>query len=174
MKRDLVVTAGGKEVEITVEPPADPHQPDARWRVVVDGRTLEVDARPVRPGTWSLIIDGRSHVVDLDARGARTAASTGLDEALGTVEDARTRKLARAAARHPAATGEQLCAPIAGKVVKVLVEVGATVAAGQGVIVLEAMKMENELTAERGGTVAKIHKAAGEPVDSGELLVTLA
>ena len=65
-------------------------------------------------------------------------------------------------------------APIAGKVVKVLVEVGATVAAGQGVIVLEAMKMENELTAERGGTVAKIHKAAGEPVDSGELLVTLA
>jgi biotin carboxyl carrier protein len=175
MKRELVVTVGGREIEITVEPPAYPQAPDARWRVVVDGRELQVDARPVRPGTWSLILDGKSHVVDLDPRASGTAVSSALAEAIAKIEDARTRKLARAVAHGHggAATGEELRAPIAGKVVKLLVAEGDTVAAGQGVIVLEAMKMENELAAERGGTVGKIHKQAGQPVDSGELLVTL-
>ena len=176
MKRELVVTVGGREIEITVEPPAYPQAPDARWRVVVDGRALEVDARPIRPGTWSLIVDGRSHVVDLDPRATGTALSSALAEAVAKVEDARTKKLARAVAggAGAATTGEELRAPIAGKVVKLLVAEGDAVAAGQGVIVLEAMKMENELAAERGGTVAKIHKQAGQPVESGELLVTLA
>jgi biotin carboxyl carrier protein len=174
LKRELVVTVGGREMEITVEPPANPHATDARWRVVLDGRELSVDARPVRPGTWSLIIDGRSHVVDLDPRaGGGTALSSALAEAVAKVEDARTRKLARAVGQVAAATGEELRAPIAGKVVKLLVAVGDVVAAHQGVIVLEAMKMENELAAERGGTVKAIHKQAGQPVESGELLVTL-
>jgi biotin carboxyl carrier protein len=175
MKRELVVTVGGREVEITVEPPANPKAPDARWHLVIDGRSVELDARPIRPGTWSLIIDGRSHVVDLDPRaGGGTALSSALAEAVAKVEDARTRKLARAAARGGGAeVGEELRAPIAGKVVKLLVAIGDVVAAGQGVIVLEAMKMENELAAERGGTVATLHKQAGQPVDSGELLVVL-
>jgi biotin carboxyl carrier protein len=174
MKRELVVTVGGREIEVTVEPPAYPQAPDARWRVVIDGRELEVDARPVRPGTWSLILGGKSHLVDLDPRASGTALSSALAEAVAKVEDARTKKLAKAVGHGPGATtGEQLHAPIAGKVVKLLVAEGDTVAAGQGVIVLEAMKMENELTAERGGKVEKIHKQAGQPVDSGELLVTL-
>ncbi|HEX7843343.1 MAG TPA: biotin/lipoyl-containing protein, partial [Kofleriaceae bacterium] len=65
-------------------------------------------------------------------------------------------------------------APIAGKVVKVSVAVGDHVAPGGAVIVLEAMKMENELAAERGGTVSAIHKAAGQAVDTGDLLVEIA
>jgi biotin carboxyl carrier protein len=64
-------------------------------------------------------------------------------------------------------------APIAGKVVKVLVAVGDTVAPGSPVIVLEAMKMENELVSERGGTVAQVAKQAGQAVDTGDLLVEL-
>ena len=173
LKRELVVTVGGKEYEITVEPPTLPQAPDARWRVVVDGRELSVDARAVRPGTWSLIVDGKSHVVDLDPRGAGTALSSALAEAIAKIEDARTRKLARAVAPIGPSTGEELRAPIAGKVVKLLVAEGDSVSAGQGVVVLEAMKMENELAAERGGTVQKVHKQAGQSVESGELLVTL-
>ena len=69
--------------------------------------------------------------------------------------------------------GESIRAPIAGKVVKVLVAVGDQVAAGTAVIVLEAMKMENELIAEKGGTVATITKTAGQAVDTGDLLVEL-
>ena len=75
--------------------------------------------------------------------------------------------------RARAARGETIRAPIAGKVVKVLVAVGDEVAPGTPVIVLEAMKMENELVAERGGTVTAVHKQAGQAVDTGDLLVEL-
>ena len=54
-----------------------------------------------------------------------------------------------------------------------LVAVGDVVAPGTPVIVLEAMKMENELVAEHGGTVTALHKQAGQPVDTGDLLVEL-
>ena len=172
MKRELIATAGGREIEISVEP-----EPDAvgRWRVVIDGAARQVDARQVRPGTWSLIIDGRAYLVDLDRRKQNTALSARLAETVAVIEDARRKRLAKAAHRDGlASAGEELRAPIAGKVVKVLVEIGAQVPAGHGVIVLEAMKMENELVAERGGTVTAIHKQAGQSVDTGDLLVTLA
>src|SRR5262249_5551486 len=113
------------------------------------------------------------HVVDLDPRATGTALSSALASAIAKVEDARTRKLARAVSHVGATTGEELRAPIAGKVVKLLVAVGDNVAHGAGVVVLEAMKMENGLAAERGGTVQTIHKQAGQSVEAGELLVTL-
>jgi biotin carboxyl carrier protein len=89
------------------------------------------------------------------------------------VEDALHRRLASAAGARAPARGESIRAPIAGKVVKVLVAVGDPVAPGSAVIVLEAMKMENELAAERGGTVSAVHKAAGQAVDTGELLIEI-
>jgi biotin carboxyl carrier protein len=89
------------------------------------------------------------------------------------VEDALRKRLASAAGTRGAARGEAIRAPIAGKVVKVLVAVGDAVAPGAAVIVLEAMKMENELAAERGGTVSAIHRAAGQAVDTGDLLVEI-
>ena len=172
MKRELIATAGGREIEISVEPDAS-----GSWRVVIDGAARQVDARQVRPGTWSLIIDGRAYLVDLDRRPSlkgNVALSARLAETVAVIEDARRKRLSKAAHREGlASAGEELRAPIAGKVVKLLVEVGAQVAPGHGVIVLEAMKMENELVAERGGTVTAIHKQAGQPVDTGDLLVTL-
>ncbi|HEY0190326.1 MAG TPA: biotin/lipoyl-containing protein [Kofleriaceae bacterium] len=146
---------------------------DGKFRISIDGAEHEVDARPLRPGTWSLVIAGRSYVVDLDKRRTGIAASTGDSEAVLQVEDALRKRLASAAGVRVQATGESLRAPIAGKVVKVLVAVGDVVAAGTPVIVLEAMKMENELAAERGGTVSAIHKAAGQAINTGDLLVEL-
>jgi biotin carboxyl carrier protein len=170
MKRELIATVAGREIEISVEGPDD----DGRWSVTLDGAARAVDARQLRPGTWSLVIDGRAYLVDLDKRPTGTAMSTRLAESVAVIEDARRKRLAKAAHREGfATTGEELRAPIAGKVVKLLVEEGAVVVAGQGVIVLEAMKMENELVAERGGTVATIHKQAGQPINTGDLLVTL-
>jgi len=172
MKRELIATVGGREIEISlVAPDSDG---DGRWRVIIDGVERAVDARAVRPGTWSLIIDGRAYLIDLDKRPSGTALSSRLAEAVAQIEDARRKRLAKAAHREGLqSTGEELRAPIAGKVVKLLVEEGQVVAAGQGVIVLEAMKMENELVAERGGTVSKIHKQAGQPINTGDVLVTL-
>ncbi|MEO8700361.1 MAG: biotin/lipoyl-containing protein [Kofleriaceae bacterium] len=169
MKRELVVTANGQERAVTIEGPLE----DGRFRVSIDGTERLVDGKPIRPGTWSLIVDGRSFVVDLDNRRTGIAASVGAGEVLLQVEDALQRKLAKAASPRTAARGESIRAPIAGKVVKVVVAVGDQVAAGTAVIVLEAMKMENELVAERGGEVKAIHKQAGENVDTGDLLVEL-
>jgi len=169
MKRELIATVAGREVEVSVEAAEG-----GRWRVGIAGEAREVDAREIRPGTWSLIIDGRAYLVDLDKRKKGTALSSRLAEAVAVIEDARRKRLAKAAHREGLASpGEEVRAPIAGKVVKMLVAVGEQVAVGQGVVVVEAMKMENELVAERGGTVAAVHKEAGQPVETGDLLVTL-
>jgi biotin carboxyl carrier protein len=169
VKRELIVTADGRDRTVVVDGPGQ----DGRFRISVDGTEQEVDARALRPGTWSLIIGGRSFVVDLDRRRTGIAASVGAGEALLQVEDALHKRLASAAGARPATRGESIRAPIAGKVVKVIVAVGDQVAPGAAVIVLEAMKMENELAAERGGTVSAIHKAAGQAVDTGDLLVEI-
>ena len=169
MKRELIVTAEGRERTVLVDGP----QPDGRFKVAIDGAEHVVDARAVRPGTWSLVIAGRAYLVDLDHRRNGIAASVGAGEVMLQVEDALHRKLAQAAGPRAHARGESIRAPIAGKVVKVLVDVGQVVEPGTPVIVLEAMKMENELVAERGGTVAAVHKTAGQAVDTGDPLVDL-
>ena len=70
------------------------------------------------------------------------------------------------------AAGERrVLAPMPGRIVRVLVRAGDAVAAGQPLVVVEAMKMENELAAGRAGKVTKIHVAAGSTVESGALLV---
>jgi biotin carboxyl carrier protein len=169
MKRELVVTADGRDRTVVVEGPL----PDGKFRIAIDGETREIDARAVRPGTWSLVIAGKSYIVDLDPRRGGIAASVGASEAVLRVEDALHRRLAAAASPRDKVRGETLRAPIAGKVVKLLVAPGDAVAPGTAVLVLEAMKMENELIAERGGTVTKIHKQAGQAVDTGDVLVEL-
>ena len=169
MKRELIVTADGADRMVTVDGPL----PDGRFKVSIDGTERIVDARQIRPGTWSLLLDGQQFVVDLDRRRTGVAASVGASEAQLTVEDALHRRLSSAAGTRAQARGESIRAPIAGKVVKVLISVGDQVAPGSPVIVLEAMKMENELIAERGGTVATISKSAGQAVDTGDLLVEL-
>jgi acetyl/propionyl-CoA carboxylase alpha subunit len=149
---------------------------EGRFRVTLDGIEHAVDAAAIRRGTWSLVLDGHSFTVDLDPRRTGIHASVGAGEVLLAVEDALHRRLAAAAggARGDKPSGETMRAPIAGKVVKVMVAVGDQVAPGSAVIVLEAMKMENELAAERGGTVAAIHRVAGQAVDTGDLLVEIA
>ena len=169
MKKELLVSGAGRDAAISIEP-----GPDGGWQVAVDGVPRAVEARLLRPGTWSLILDGQSYVVDLDRRRAGVAASVGLAEVVLTVEDAQLRRLRQAAHRGPAPHGEEVRAPIAGKVVKWLCAVGDTVPAGQALAVLEAMKMENEIVAERGGTCTDVAKAPGQSVETGERLLTLA
>jgi acetyl-CoA/propionyl-CoA carboxylase biotin carboxyl carrier protein len=64
-------------------------------------------------------------------------------------------------------------APMQGTIVKVMVEVGQTIAVGDAVVVLEAMKMENQITAEKAGKVTKVNVTAGDKVGSGDVLVVI-
>lgn len=169
MQRELIITIDGRECVAHVEP-----HTSGPWRVSIDGREHLVDARRIRPGTWSLLVAGRSFVVDLDERKLGTAVLIGHVDTVVEVEDARRKRLARSVAQNEGARrGETIRAPIAGKVVKVLVAPGDQVAAGQSVVVLEAMKMENEIRSESGGAVASVHVQAGQSVDTLDTLVTL-
>jgi biotin carboxyl carrier protein len=170
MRRELIITIDGRECVVQVEP-----QPGGPWRVSLDGREHLVDARRVRPGTWSLLVEGRSFVVDLDERKRGLGVLVGKVDTVVEVEDARRKRLAEAMAHGDAGSrGETVRAPIAGKVVKVLVAPGDPVVANQSVVVLEAMKMENEIRCEVGGTVASVLVVAGQSVETHDTLVTLA
>ena len=170
MQGELCATVGNKQHSVTAEL-AD----EGRWRVTIDGREQQVDARQVRPGTWSLLVDGHSWLVDLDERKTGTVVLIGATETPIKLEDARRKRLAEVARRDDSAgaAAGTIGAPIAGKVVKFLVDVGATVKSGQGLVVLEAMKMENEIKAPRDAVVKAIHAAAGQSVDTQEPLLTL-
>ncbi len=171
MRRELVATVGDQEIEIHVDRSDNEH-----WQLVIDGKVRDVDAKEIRPGVWSLLCEGRSYLIDLDRRKTGTAIVRGTTEAMAQIEDARQKRLAQAVAGQGGAgqRGEVVSAPIAGKVVKLLVSAGDKVEAGQSVGVLEAMKMENEIKAERGGEVKAIHVSAGQSVDTGDKMMTLA
>ncbi len=180
MKRELHATLSAPGTQARDQPfVLEGPTADGRFTLtlIVDGQRSEprlVDAKRVRGSTWSIIIDNRSFVVDVDKR--RTGVGFSVNESDGVVvlEDAAKRRLAAASGRsNVKASGETLRAPIAGKVVKVNVAPGDVVAPGTSVVVLEAMKMENEIIAERGGTVAMIGKLAGQAVDIGDMLVEL-
>ena len=168
MRREISATVEGREVTIAIEPSAD-----GRWQISVDGQAARlVDAVEIRPGTWSLLADGMSLVVDLDRRTPAAVLFAGAEARIELV-DARRRRLARSVAQGGAQKGEVVRAPIAGRVVKLLVAAGDQVAADQGVAVLEAMKMENEIKAARGGMVETLHVQPGQSVDTQEPLITL-
>jgi len=170
MRRELVARVGSEEKSVIVEGRAD-----GRWRVVIDGTEHVVDAREVRPGTWSLLIENRSWLIDLDVRKRGTTATARAAEIPVAIEDARRRRLAQAVAKVDAGptSDETLTAPIAGKVVKILAKVGERVAPGKPVVVLEAMKMENEINSIRGGLVVQVHVSPGQSVETADKLVTL-
>jgi biotin carboxyl carrier protein len=169
MRREYAATHNGDEVSVVVEA-----REDGLWSVAVDGREHVIDAARVRPGTWSLLIEGRSYVVDLDDRARTMAVIAESTETHMVLEDARRKRLAQAVGGAAAGGGSDLiAAPIAGKVVKVMVEVGDEVEAGQGVAVLEAMKMENEIKAEWAGRVEKVHVAAGDSVETSQPLLVI-
>ncbi len=178
MKRELVADSGGIARTVIVEALGGGGDGGGALRVTIDGVAQQVDARQVRPGTWSLLIDHRSYLVDLEPRRGAVEFSVISESGPGVgslkVEDARSRRLAAAAKRDKVmAKGETVTAPIAGRIVKIHCAIGDVVAPGTSVVVLEAMKMENELIAERGGTVSKIFRQAGESVDTAEKLVEL-
>ena len=147
-------------------------------RVLVDGEPFEasldiVEGTPVR----LLRVGDTVHRVVARRGASRGAWRVGLDgwqfeaEAL----DERTRAIRDLAATQRAAQGPApLVAPMPGLVVRVLATVGDEVAAGQGLVVVEAMKMENELRASAPGRITAVHAVAGTAVEKGAVLVELA
>jgi biotin carboxyl carrier protein len=148
-----------------------------KWQIVVDGRPVEIDkeqlesARQVEPGVFSVLIEGKSVEVRLASAPQGTTAETRGRRFSVEVRDPRN---ARRGSRTALGAGRQnVSAPMPGKVIRVLVNKGDPVEAGQGLVVVEAMKMQNEMKASRPGRVAELRVQAGDTVGAGETLVVL-
>ena len=143
------------------------------YEITIDGRTVHVDAVRSGPTIYSVIEDGQQFEAMVDEKGAHgfdvlVAGRVFHLEAI----DERTKLLAQAAA--PVATGPQtVSAEMPGKVVKISVSVGDPVREAQGVVVLEAMKMENEILSPIEGRVKEIAVSEGQTVEAGAALFTV-
>jgi biotin carboxyl carrier protein len=163
MKYRVTIEGREREVDVVV-------RPDGGVSVALDGTPVDADVERV-PGGVSLRLGGR--VFDVSVGGAPDSMQVGAGSARVIASVTSDRARARAKKRAAAGSGaRELRAPMPGRVVKVLVAAGAAVRAGDPCVVVEAMKMENELRAPKDGTVAAVHVNEGVSVESRALLVT--
>ena len=165
----LWVTLEGREAEVTF------HTQGKHLILEADGRRIEADFVRLPDGeVYSLLIDGRSHVVrvspaddmlEVEIRGAIIPVE---------VKHPLEKMLQAAGGARAKARGETVAAPMPGVVVAIRVQVGDTVTAGQAVVVVEAMKMQNELAVAHDGVVTEVLVAERAAVSAGQPLVRLA
>jgi biotin carboxyl carrier protein len=167
------VEVGGRTRQVTVT------REGAAFVVTVNGRARRVDAARIDANTLSLILDGPGStaarvatvtVVAPDSAGELTVGVQGTP--VPVVLNGR-RRGRRDDGGSAAAGPQRLTAPMPGKIVRVLVKVGDSVAPRQPLVVIEAMKMENELRAGRTGTVTEVQAREGRSVDAGALLIVI-
>jgi biotin carboxyl carrier protein len=140
-----------------------------QWKCMLDGREIPVDVIYGQNGVLSLLLGGRSYEAKQETVGGETNVVVGHERFNASVRDPRSlRSRSRVGATEPGVM--QIKAPMPGKVVRILAAVGDKVEAGQSVIVIEAMKMQNELKAPKNGAVKKIKVAEGAAVEAGQAL----
>ncbi len=141
------------------------------YAVRLDGREIEVDLVETGDHFQSLLISGRSHELALEPEpgGFRVHFAGGsVRVELAEAASGATRLT------HRESGPARLSAPMPGRVVRILASAGEAVEAGQGLVVVEAMKMENELRAPRAGRVEQVAVREGQAVEAGALLVVIA
>jgi biotin carboxyl carrier protein len=143
--------------------------------LIVNGERREVDFLALGPSLYSILMDGLSHELVIEERDQNIEVLVRGRLFTGQVLDERAQLMAERSGGMISDTGEMsIRAPMPGLVVAVSVEVGQDVRAGQTIIILESMKMQNELKAPRDGVVQNIGVAAGQSVEQNKILVTIA
>jgi len=167
LSRKYAVKVDGKERIVEID--------EGTFRV--DGTAVDVAVLEAESGVYLLRRGNEQFVAQVDGTGAKTSVALrrpGKDVIVVAAEVGEVRRVAPVAARASQSAGPAtIRSPIPGRVVKVLVKVGDPVAAGATAVVLEAMKMENELRAPRAGTVAAVLCAEGTTVEAGQDLITV-
>lgn len=163
----LHLEIGGRTCQVEVDSTDMPGQ----WRVRVDGQPVEADAHLVRPGVLSILIAGQSYRVVLDPDTVDPAIHLGSQRIPYRIDDPRSLR----SGRHQAGTDGPVTirASMPGRVVRLLVEKGDAVAAHQGVIVVEAMKMQNEIQSPKQGRVREVRVSPGDAVAVGDILAII-
>jgi biotin carboxyl carrier protein len=163
---NYVAIVGGRDVKIKVE-----YLGGSRYRTTIDGEEHQVDALRIVDNLWSVLYRHSSFGVDvLPLSEDEFEVLIRGDCYKFTLMNEQRRAMIRAGGKG-AAGKAMVSSPMPGKVVKVLVEPGQEVRAEQGVIVVEAMKMENELRSAVAGKIKEIFVREGEVVESGAKLL---
>jgi biotin carboxyl carrier protein len=174
----LNAEVGGEQVALEVR------REGGRVFAEVGGRRYELEARALGEGEYLLLRGGRVYECRVGAgvgrgdaggavgrRGALVVV-VGAREYEVTLADTKHLRASRVAGGHDAGRA-QVAAPMPGKVVRVLVRAGQEVEAGQGLVVVEAMKMQNELKSPKAGTVVELRAGPGATVNAGDVLAVV-
>jgi biotin carboxyl carrier protein len=169
-KRYYATLRGAKEAERLEVTETGP----GRWRVALRGKVWDLDAVSLPSGALSLLVGGESYDVAVHDAGDRLDVSLrGHSESLEVLDESRMR-LRSSKTKAVAAGPQAVSTPMPGKVVRVLVKAGDEVKEGQGLVVVEAMKMENELKSPKDGRVSEVLVREGQTVEGGGRLVVVA
>jgi biotin carboxyl carrier protein len=160
-----VTILNGRQFEIEI---------DKDGRLTVNGEARDVDFLTLSPSLYSIIRDDESFEVVIEERDDGIEVQIRGQLFTGVVLDERAQLLASRRGGIGAESGEiSIKAPMPGMIVAVPVQEGQAVTAGQTVVILESMKMQNELKSPRAGTVQRVSTSAGQSVEQGKLLITI-
>jgi biotin carboxyl carrier protein len=144
-----------------------------RYRLTIGSEVWEVDGRLTAQGIYSLLVGGVSYVADVWDDGGACVVDVGDERYVIRVEE-ETRFILRTRARVGAAAQTQtLVAPLPGRIVHVAIRPGDRVEKGDTLLVIEAMKMENEYKATSAGIVVEVRVEAGQAVNGGDVLAVI-
>lgn len=160
---NLIVQIDGKEYGLRLRKTA------GGWECLLDGREIAVEGVVVRPNVLSLRIAGRVHEVKREVSGMGTHLWVGHTPYAAEWRDPRSLRGRKRSAEDDLSP-QKLIAPMPGKVIRILLREKDQVEAGQGIVVMEAMKMQNEIKSPRKGTVQKILATEGASVNAGDVL----
>jgi len=159
------VTIEGKNYRLEL------NHPEGGWECRLDGRAIEIDAILARRDVLSIIIDGKAYEIKRERTVTDMHLWVGSVRYAAQVRDPRS--LRSRASADDGKGPRKLIAPMPGKVVRVLVKENAEVVAGQRLLVLEAMKMQNEIKSPKKGVVRKVVATEGASVSAGDVLAVV-
>lgn len=140
------------------------------YRVLLDGREVQADATQVSPNTISVLLGGQAYEVHVTpSLDGTVKLQSGPNEFTAGIQDPRAWRSRKLGAME-AEGRQQILAPMPGRVIRVLVSAGDEVEAGQGLVVVEAMKMQNEIRSPKKGKVERVLAREGQNVNAGEVL----
>jgi biotin carboxyl carrier protein len=157
------VTIAGEVHQVELE------RAGSRWHCKLDGSEIPLDVNPMESGVLSILIHGKSYQVKQELTATESNIVVGNERFEAVVRDPRSWR----SRRSPGAGEEgvkKLTSPMPGKVVRILAHAGMAVEAGQGVLVIEAMKMQNEMRSPKKGRVKRITVEEGVRVEAGQVL----
>jgi biotin carboxyl carrier protein len=161
-------TIDGREHELAIDELADA----GSFEINLGGKKIKADLRQASATSFSIIVGNRSFDLDVIRQGEEFVVSSRAGITRLTMEDAR-RRVMHARGGREVSGKVQMRAMMPGRVLSVAVKAGDQVEAQQGVLVIEAMKMENELKSPKAGKVVEVKVTAGQTVEKGELLIVI-